>query len=189
MTTSLVPSSSAAHGITFSQNVAHDVAEHIETMRRSTGRSRVGSWISVLGPILATAGVAVTDMWQAAFMVGYLGLFFIPLGPVVHFYRRRALKQAQRLDRERDAAWVSRKDGLVFFSDDGVFIQKRGGFRPYGVGSLRFREVTVAGGALTLHGTDLDSGATYELQVAVPEGWTDVDTRRIREKLERFVDM
>ena len=187
MTSSLVPSSSAAHGITYSQNVARDVAERIDQMRARTSRSRVGAWVSFVAPPLVTAMLAVTDAWPAAFLTGYVALMVMPVGYVVHRYRRRALAQADVLDRSRDVSWVSMKDGLIFFSDDGVFVEKRGGFRPYGVGMRRFSNVSVVGDVLTLSGYASDTGASYAMDVRVPPGWTDVDTKRIREKLESFV--
>ena len=183
---SLVPSSSAAHGITYSQNVARDVAERITALQRATVRSRAAAWIFFLGPVLATAMIAVTDAWPAAFVTGYVGVFLMPIGAVVHGYRRRALKQANALDRDRDVAWVSRKDGLIFFSDDGVFLEKRGGYKPYGVQQRRFTDVSVRAGTLVLHGMDSVSGATYAMEMIVPDGWTDEDTQRVRDKLDAF---
>ena len=186
MTTSLVPSSPAGHGITTSQNVARDVMQRIETLRGATDRSRIGAYAWFIAPIAVTAGLAVTDAWPIAFVTGYLSLMVMPIGFGVHIYRRRALKAAEVLDRERDVAWVSQKDGLIFFADDGLFIEKRGGFKPYGANSRRYTHVEARAGKLYLHGADQVSGATYAVDVSVPDGWSEEDTRRVQEKVGNF---
>lgn len=184
--TSLLPSSSAAHGITASQNVARDVAQRIETLRAATKRSRVGAYAWFLAPIAVTVGFAVTEAWPVAILTGYLGMMAMPIGFGVHVHRRRALRAADVLDRERDVAWVSQKDGLIFFADDGLFIEKRGGYKPYGVNTRRYTHVEVLASKLLVHGVDRTSGATYAAEVTLPNGWTDDDTRRVREKLANF---
>lgn len=186
MTTSLAPSSPAGHGITTSQNVARDVMQRIETLRAATQRSRIGAYAWFVAPIALTVGFAVTELWPVAIVTGYLGIMVMPIGIGIHIYRRRALKAADVLDRDRDVAWVSQKDGLIFFADDGLFIEKRGGFKPYGAQSRRYTHVEARAGKLTLHGMDQMSGATYAVDVTVPDGWTDDDTRRVQEKVGNF---
>lgn len=181
---SLVPSTPAGHGITTSQNVAKDVMQRIEALRASTSRSRFGAYAWFLAPIAVTVGFAVSEAWPVAILTGYFGLMVMPIGIGVHIYRRRALKSADALDRERDVAWVSRKDGLIFFADEGLFVEKRGGFKPYGAQQRRYTHVDVVGTTLRLHGMDRLSGATYALEVTVPDGWNDDDTKRVQEKVE-----
>lgn len=187
----LSPSSPAGHGITTSQNVARDVMARIDEMRAATGRSRIGAYAWFLAPIAITVGFAVSDAWPVAIGTGYFGLTVMPVGIGVHIYRRRAMRAAELLDRERDVSWVSRRDGLVFFSDDGLFIEKRGGFKPYGAQQRRYTHVELIGGAwgggtLRLHGHDRLSGATYSVDVTVPDGWTEADTKRVQEKVGNF---
>jgi hypothetical protein len=186
VSSSLVPSSPAGHGITGSQNVARDVEERIDMLRAATRRSRIGAYAWFLGPLAVTVGFAVTEAWPVAFITAYFGALAMPIGFGVHVYRRRAMKAADVLDRERDVAWVSQKDGLIFFADEGLFIEKRGGFKPYGVSTRRYTHAELVASTLVVHGVDRTSGATYAVDVAVPHGWTDDDTRRVREKLTNF---
>ncbi len=185
---SLVPSSPAGHGITTSQNVARDVMQRIEVLQAATKRSRVGAYVWFMAPIAVTVALAMNEAWwPAAFMTGYIGLFLMPVGIGIHMYRRRALKAADDLDRDRDVAWVSGKDGLIFFADEGLFVEKRGGFKPYGAQNRRYTHVEVIGTTLRLHGMDRLNGATYALEVTVPDGWHDDDTKRVQEKVGNFV--
>lgn len=161
--------------------------QRIDTLRAATQRSRIGAYAWFIAPIALTVGFALTEAWPIAFVTGYLGLMVMPIGLGVHIYRRRALKAADVLDRDRDVAWVSQKDGLIFFADDGLFIEKRGGFKPYGLQSRRYTHVEVRGGKLSLHGMDRQSGSTYAVEVHVPDGWTEDDTRRVQEKIGNFV--
>ena len=185
MTTDLVPSSSAAHGITLSQNVARDVAERIDELRSGTRRTRVGMFVAIVAPAAGIAALASIN-GALAFCVGLFALYIPPFGIGVHLYRRKALKQAELLDRTRDVSWVSGKDGLVFFGDDGFFIEKRGGFKPYGANTRRFHDVTFAAGLLRLTGWDSRTGAHYGFDIGVPHGWTEADTLRVREKVNAF---
>jgi hypothetical protein len=181
----MLPTTSAMHGITTTQNVSRAVAERIAQLEKGTRQSRALAWTLFVLPLVGAAALAAIEPATLILSV-YFGASTMPVGAALHYYRMRGYKEASRLDRNHDVAWVSPKEGLVFFSDEGVFVEKRGGFKPYGVQSRRFRDVTVSNGVLALHGMDFQTGATYTLEVLVPGGWTDDDTKRVRIKLANY---
>jgi hypothetical protein len=64
----------------------------------------------------------------------------------------------------------------VFFSDEGVFVERRGGFKSYRL----YTDVSYERRHLVMRGPD----DRYILEIDVPPGWTDNDTERVRKKLD-----
>jgi hypothetical protein len=183
---SSLPASSATFALTLDQNVSRDVRRRVEKLvseRRSSGLvSVVASGVTVV----AGAAAAVTEPFLIL-LIGYAGLFTLPIAFAVHGLRRRAAAVAEQLNQSRDVAFVG-VDGLVFFSDDGFFLERRGGFMPWGVKSPTPRRYETAFYDQADASLRLVSSAGYETAIYVPRGWTYEDTARVQAKMDAFAD-
>jgi hypothetical protein len=187
MTTELSagPSSSAAHGVTYAQNVAADVATRVAAIRR---RTRTHLWIGIgsIGAfVAAVAGAWMSDMTAENIVTLLYYVLALPATAwLVYLTSVRAERRAEMLDRARDVSWVTRKDGLVFFSDEAFFVERGVGLVPFTRGRYDV-DGAVDGGVLRLidKRSVEERGRAYRVEMRVPDGWTDDDTARIRERL------
>jgi hypothetical protein len=183
--TSMVPSSSAGFVLTLDQNVSREVRARVLDLQKKTTRAFTATWLSVGTAVAANAALWVLEPWLIV-LGGYTALFTLPIVPVVWLYRRKASLAAALLNQDRDVAFVG-PDGLVFFGDDGFFLEKAGGWKPYGIRdsfeARRFDDVEYIAHDRKLV---LSSSAGYSVNIRVPAGWSDVDTERVRVKLEAF---
>lgn len=181
---SLVPSSSATFALTLDQNVSREVRKRVIDLEKKTKNAAVGAL--ALGGGVAVGSAALWSVEPVLAIFGVYGAFFaVPLGLAVWWWRKKASTSAVLLNQDKDVAFVG-PDGLVFFADDGFFIERGGGFKPYGVREpqpRRFDTVEYFAGNRVL---SLSSSSGYALSVRVPNGWTERDTARVREKVEAF---
>lgn len=177
----MIPSSSAGHGVTYAQNVARDVAVRIDAIDRARRM-----WL-VLG-VGSVPGSALTlwllhDVVPPEYLVSlWTFVLGFPIGLTVLFgFARRAAARAGLLDRARDVSWVTQRQGLVFFTDDTLFIEKGVGLVPFDGHDWA---VSVEGERMVLTRSAVSpSSASYKIEVFVPPGWTDEDTARIVERV------
>lgn len=184
MTDALIPSSSASFALTLDQNVSRDVRNRVLVLEKRTRRAGVISWIGVAGVAIGSVGLASIEPALILLAV-YGGLFALPIAPAIWGYARKASRAASRLNQDRDVAFVG-KDGLVFFADDGFFIEKQGGWKPWGVREpslKRYDDVEYFAGNRVL---TVSSSSGYGINIRVPPGWTERDTERVRLKMNAF---
>ncbi len=178
----LLPASPASFALTLDQHVSREVRQRVVQLLKQTARARWATWLSATTSVV---GNAVLWSIEPALVIGgvYAALFALGIAPVVWSYRRKASQAAELLDQDRDVAFIG-PDGLVFFSDDGFFVEKRGGWKPWGVREpvlRRFDRVDHVDRSLTL-----SSSSGYAMDIGVPAGWTAVDTERVRAKAAAF---
>jgi len=182
--TSLLPSSSAAFALTLDQNVSREVRQRVITLEQQTRNAGVVSWVVLAAAVVGN--VALIAFEPATVFFGVYGAIFGGTVPTaMWWYRRKASLAASELNQNRDVAFVG-KDGLVFFADDGFFVEKQGGWKPWGV-----REPTPKRYDRVEHFADsgvlaVSSSAGYAVSIRVSRGWTARDTARVQEKLDAF---
>ena len=164
----------------FTELVVASVDERFAEMQDRVDRSRIAFYVGVaVGALALIASRFVEDsdiagaarMMAMALAAGVGGVFLD---------RKRALAAADTLRRDVDhPAWISDDDGLVFFANDGYYLEKRGGLHEWtAVGTTkRVRAVSCSGRRLIL------TGDGWSVDVGVPDGWTDGDTQLIRAKV------
>ncbi|MDP2340730.1 MAG: hypothetical protein Q8O67_07225 [Deltaproteobacteria bacterium] len=181
---SLLPASSASFALTLDQNVSRAVRQRVVALQDKTRRAGTVSWMGIAGTVIGNAVLFTIEPWLV--VVGfYAALFAIPIPPVVWWYSRKAALAAGLLNQDKDVAFVG-PDGLVFFGDDGFFIEKSGGWKPYGVReplARRFDTVEYFDHDRTLM---VSSASGYSIKIRVPAGWSQLDTKRVQEKVDAF---
>ena len=180
----MLPASSAGFALTLDQNVSRDVQRRIRTLQRKTKNAGWATWLGASGAVVGN--VALFAIEPALVIAGIYGvLLFFPVAPVIWWYRRKASEPAVLLNQDKDVAFVG-PDGLVFFGDDGFFVEKSGGWKPYGIREpvmRRFDDVEYFAHDRTLL---VSSSAGYSIKLRVPSGWSDLDTKRVRDKVDAF---
>lgn len=181
----LLPSSSATFALTLDQNVSREVRQQVVRLRGKARRSSVINTLGWGGVAVGSALLAVTQPW-ALFFMAYGAGFVLPVTTGLWWQRRKVAAAAELLNQDHDVAFVG-VDGIVFFSDEGFFIEKRGGWKRWGVstGAVQRRYTDVAFYAAN-HTLSISSTEGYAVTIKVPHGWTELDTRRVRDKLDAF---
>ena len=182
---SLMPSSSATFALTLDQNVSRDVRKRVVSLEGRTRRAGRFSWATVAATVAGTAALGALE--PVSIVAGaYLAVLALPWPLIVWWYRRKASLAAALLNQDKDVAFVGR-EGLVFFSDDGFFVEKNGGWKPWGVSApspRRYDDVEY------FHGNQMlvlsSSSEGYSMKIRVPSGWTERDTLRVRERMEAW---
>lgn len=180
----LMPSSSATFALTLDQNVSRDVRKRVVDLEKKTRNAGVSTFVTVAGSVVGCVALAVAE--PISVILGIYGsLFVVPVIGSIYWWRNKASSSASLLNQDRDVAFVG-PDGLVFFADEGFFIEKRGGWKTYGVREptpRRFDDVEYFPGNRTLV---VSSSSGYSISIKVPHGWTERDTARVKEKLDGF---
>ena len=184
MTDPLLPASSATFALTLSQNVSREVEERIAALQKRTQGARAVSWVSLLAATFANAAAFVIEP-ALVIVSAYMTLMVLPLPPLVWWYGRRASVPALLLNQAKDVAFVG-PDGLVFFGDEGFFIEKAAGWKPYGVHQPSARRFDTVEYSAHDRSLVLSSSAGYSIRVRVPPGWSELDTQRVQARLDAF---
>jgi hypothetical protein len=180
----LLPASSATFALTLDQNVSRDVRKRVIALERKTRNAGVASWLLGAAAVVGNAALAAVD--PVAVVMGiYCCLAVVPVPPALWWYRKKASSSATLLNQDRDVAFVG-PDGLVFFAAEGFFVERSGGFKPYGLREPEPRRFDTVEYFAADQKLMLSSSAGYSIALRVPRGWTDVDTARVREKVEAF---
>lgn len=180
----LLPASSATFALTLDQNVSRDVRKRVVSLEGRTRRAGRFSWVAVAATVVGTAALAAVEPVTMLFGF-YLAAFSVPIPLTVWWYRRKASSAATLLNQDKDVAFVGR-EGLVFFSDDGFYVENAGGWKPWGVSQpapRRFDQLEY------FHRDQMlvvSSSSGYAMRIRVPSGWTDRDTQRVRERMDAW---
>ena len=181
---SLLPSSSATFALTLDQNVSRDVRKRIVDLEKKTRNAGVASVVVGAGVVVGTVALFAIEP-VSAFLSLYGALFVGPIGPTMWWWRKKASTTATQLNQDHDVAFVG-PDGLVFFADEGFFIEKSGGWKPYGVREPTPKRFDTVEYFVANRVLSLSSSAGYAINIRVPAGWTERDTLRVKEKVDGF---